>query len=95
MCTLTLSSNKKNKGYKIVRFRQGFERRFITSSRELPLLFFFWFLCSLVLAILSFHLFHYLIGRSMDSNEELFLTQNCLSQEVLEPNFSMGCMYTK
>ena len=28
----------------------------------------------------------------MDSDEELFLTQNCFSQEVLEPNFSMGCI---
>ena len=26
----------------------------------------------------------------MDSNEELFWTQNYFSQEVLEPNFSMG-----
>ena len=26
----------------------------------------------------------------MDSDEELFLTQHCLSQEILEPNFSMG-----
>ena len=28
----------------------------------------------------------------MDSDEELFLTQNCFSQEVLEPNLSMGCI---
>ena len=28
----------------------------------------------------------------MDSNEELFLTQNYFSQEQLEPNFSMGCV---
>ena len=28
----------------------------------------------------------------MDSVEELFLTQNCFSQEVLEPNFSMDCI---
>ena len=28
----------------------------------------------------------------MDSDEELFLTQNCFSQEVLEPNFSMDCI---
>ena len=28
----------------------------------------------------------------MESNEELFLTQNCFSQELLEPNFSMGCI---
>ena len=34
----------------------------------------------------------YSVGRSMDSNEELFLTQNYFSQEVLEPNFSMGCI---
>ena len=27
----------------------------------------------------------------MDSDEEFFLTQNCFSQEVLEPNFSIGC----
>ena len=26
----------------------------------------------------------------MDSDEELSLTQNCFSQEVLEPDFSMG-----
>ena len=26
----------------------------------------------------------------MDSTEELFLTQNCFLQEVLEPDFSMG-----
>ena len=26
----------------------------------------------------------------IDSEEELFLTENCFSQEVLEPNFSMG-----
>ena len=29
----------------------------------------------------------------MDSDEELFLTQNCFSQEVLEPNFSMDCIF--
>ena len=42
--------------------------------------------------------FDYSLGRSMlsryqeliDSEEELFLTENCFSQEVLEPNFSMG-----
>ena len=28
----------------------------------------------------------------MDSDEELFLTQNCFSQEVLEPDFSMDCI---
>ena len=28
----------------------------------------------------------------MNSEEELFLTQNCFSQEVLEPNFSMDCI---
>ena len=30
----------------------------------------------------------------MDSDEELFLTENCFffSQEVMEPNFSMGCI---
>ena len=28
----------------------------------------------------------------MDSVEELFLTQNCFSQEVLEPDFSMDCI---
>ena len=28
----------------------------------------------------------------MNSNKELFLTQNCFLQEVLEPNFSMGCI---
>ena len=28
----------------------------------------------------------------MDSDEELFLTQNCFSHEVVEPNFSMGCI---
>ena len=28
----------------------------------------------------------------MDSDEELFLTQNYFSQEVLEPNFSMDCI---
>ena len=28
----------------------------------------------------------------MDSDEELFLTQSCFSQEVLEPNFNMGCI---
>ena len=26
----------------------------------------------------------------MDSDKKLFLTQNCFSQEVVEPNFSMG-----
>ena len=29
---------------------------------------------------------------TMDSDEELFLTQNCFSQEVLEPNFSIACI---
>ena len=86
---------KKNKGYKIVRFRQSFEKRFITSSSEFPLLLFF-FLVSLFTCFGHFiGVFHYSIGQSMDSNEELFLTQNYLSQEVLEPNFSMGCMYRK
>ena len=76
-----------------MRFRQGFERRFITSSRELPLLF---FLVSLFTCFGHFiGVFHYSIGRSMDSNEELFLTQNYLSQEALEPNFSMGCTHRK
>ena len=28
----------------------------------------------------------------MDSDKELFLIQNCFSQEVVEPNFSMGCI---
>ena len=28
----------------------------------------------------------------MDSDKELFLTQNCFSQEVVESNFSMGCI---
>ena len=28
----------------------------------------------------------------MDSDEELFLIQICFSQEVLEPNFTMGCI---
>ena len=28
----------------------------------------------------------------MDSDKELFLTQNCFSQEVEESNFSMGCI---
>ena len=31
----------------------------------------------------------------MDSNEELFLTQNYFSQEQLEPNFSMGCVVSE
>ena len=28
----------------------------------------------------------------MDSDKELFLIQNCFSQEVEESNFSMGCI---
>ena len=28
----------------------------------------------------------------MDSDKELFLIQNCFSQEVVEPDFSMGCI---
>ena len=28
----------------------------------------------------------------MDSDKELFLIQNCFSQEVVEPHFSMGCI---
>ena len=77
-----------------MRFRQGFERRFISSSREFPLLFFF--LVSLFTCCGHFiGVFHYSIGRSMMDSNELFLTQNYLSQEVLEPNFSIGCMYRK
>ena len=29
----------------------------------------------------------------MDSNEKLFLRENCFSLEVLEPNFSMGDIF--
>ena len=43
---------KKNKRYKIVRFWQGFEKRFMASPREFALVF-FWFLCSLVSTIFS------------------------------------------
>jgi len=28
----------------------------------------------------------------MDSDKELFLIQNCFSQELVEPHFSMGCI---
>ena len=28
----------------------------------------------------------------MHSDKQLFLTQNCFSQELLQPNFSMGCI---
>ena len=28
----------------------------------------------------------------MDCDKELFLTQNCFLQEVLEPSFSVGCI---
>ena len=86
---------KKNKSYKIVRFRQGFEKRFMASSREFSLFFFFLFLCSLVLTILSRCFQYYSVGRSMDSNKELFLTQNYFSQEVLEPNFSQYGLYCR
>ena len=42
MCVVTFSSNKKrNKSCKIVRFRQGFEKRFMTSSREFSFFFCF------------------------------------------------------
>ena len=71
-----------------MRFRQGFQRRFITSSREFPC-FFFGFFVHLFDHFIG--VFHYSVSQSKDSNEELFLTQNYLSQEVLEPNFSMGC----
>ena len=42
-----------------------------------------------------FGVFDYSVGRSMffmDMDEELFLTQNCFSQEVLKTYFSMGCI---
>ena len=74
---------KNNESYKIVRFLwrpQG------------SLLCICWFLCSVVLTILSecsiiqkdSPCLHVII-EVMDSDEELFLTQNCFSQEVLEP----------
>ena len=31
----------------------------------------------------------------VDSDKELFLTQSCFSQQVVEPNFSMGCIMGK
>ena len=74
-----------------MRFRQSFERRFISSSREFPLLFFWVSLFTCFGHFIGG--FHYSIGRSMIDSNELFLTQNYLSQKVLEPNFSMGCMY--
>ena len=46
-------SENSNKSYKIVRFRQGFAKRSMASSREFAWFEFFWFLCSLVLIILS------------------------------------------
>ena len=62
----------------------------MASSTKLAL--FFWFLCSVVLTILSACLIIQKVGpcfdviaEFMDSNKDLFLTQNCFSQEVLEP----------
>ena len=59
------------------------------------LLFFILFLCSLVLTILLACLIIQQAGPCfdviMDSDEELFLTQNCFEQEVLEPILSWGC----
>ena len=36
-------------------------------------------------------MFHVIV----DSDKELFLTQSCFSQQVVEPNFSMVCIMGK
>ena len=65
-------------------------------SREFASLFYF---VSLFTCFDHFiGVFDYSVGRCcfdviMDSDEELFLTQNCFEQEVLEPNFIMGLYY--
>ena len=64
----------------------------MTSSRE----FSFFFLVSLFTCFDHFiPVFYYSVGRSMDSNKELFFTQNYFSQEVLEPNFSQYGLYCR
>ena len=45
-------------------------------------------------------MFEYSVDRFMfhvivDSDKELFLTQSCFSQQVVEPNFSMVCIMGK
>ena len=62
----------------------------MASSTKLAL--FFWFLCSVDLTILPACLIIQkfvpcfdVIAEFVDSDKELFLTQNCFLQEVLEP----------
>ena len=84
---------KSNKSYKIVRFRQGFAKRSMASSREFAWFEFFWFLCSLVLHLFwSFYPRVPLFSRSVHGQQRrAFYDTKLFLQEVLEPNFSMGC----